>query len=133
MIIMALLHIVSVLMITHRHEEGGAALMLFALLGFFVAFGLSVKWQPSQQTLTGYIYQRNEKFGYANYDLRYSQNAGMDSQPSFCVESGSEADLQFMELVGEDTKVEVYIPKNGFRLVNNPFACSSFAELKSVE
>src|SRR5690606_1822395 len=98
-----------------------------------IAFFCAAKWQFSSQTLTGYVYQRQDRYGFVSYDLRFSQNAGMDAQPSFCVKAGSEADKQLIETVGkDDVKVEVFVPSAGFRVANNIFECSSFAELKGT-
>ena len=103
-------------------------IFLSALVLMFVVLGGS-KWQISGETLTGYVYSRSEAFGYATYELRFSQNAGADTQPSFCVKAGSEQDNAFKEVVGKDQKVTVVVPSSGYRFVNNPFECSSEAQL----
>lgn len=106
---------------------GGTAIFTGLTLCILLLF--AIKWQPSSDTLTGYVYQRNNHYGYASYSLRFSQNAGMDAQPSFCVKADSEQDKKLSEVVGQDIKVQVSIPSKGIRLVNNPFECSSFATL----
>jgi len=99
-----------------------------------IMLAFTIRWQFGDSTLTGYLYQRSDAYGYATYDLRFSQNAGMDNQPSFCVQSGSREDLKLRELVGkDDKKVEIFIPAKGFHMVNNYFECASFAQLKDVE
>lgn len=108
--------------------------VLAAVTGFvwLIVLMFAIKWQPSSDTLTGYIYQRNNRYGYANYSLRFSQNAGMDEQPSFCVRAGSVEDNKLKDFVGKEVKVQVAIPSRGFRIVNNPFECSSYAVLEEV-
>lgn len=98
----------------------------------FVLTMVCIKFNVSSSSLTGYVYQRSESFGYVMYDLRFSQNAGTDSQPSFCVKAGSEADVNISKYVGTDTKVFITIPYAAFRISDNMFECSSFAILDKV-
>ena len=133
--IFLILVIVTTLAAVKSFHEYSVWLTLLAIatgsIAFFMPF-FFVKWQPSADTLTGYIYQRNNSYGYASYSLRYSQNAGADEQPSFCVRSGSEQDKTLQEFVGKDAKVQVTVPSSGVRLVNNPWACRSFASFDKV-
>ena len=103
--------------------------------GIFVAIILvllSMRWNVGSQNLTGYIYQRSDKWGFVTYDLRYSQGAGTDDQPSFCVASGSDEDKKLQKVVGTNDKVSIIVPSAGFRFVNNPFTCAAFASLDRV-
>ena len=113
--------------------------ILMRVIGFFGILAVAImiictmKWQVSDRDLTGYIYQRKERFGYVLYSLRFSQNAGEDAQPSFCVAAGSEQDEAMRKLVGKDEKVKVYIPSHHFRFSNNVFECNGYAELNKLE
>ena len=104
--------------------SGIAASVIGLLMMLFL-----IKWQVSSNDLSGYAYQRIERFGYSHYSLRFSQNAGADEQLTFCVKAGSDTDKQLRKITGSDTKVKIYVPA-GFRLVNDPFECTSYAELK---
>lgn len=108
----------------------GAVFVLFVSL---LPFSFSFKWQIGNSNLTGYVYQRSESFGYASYDLRYSQNAGQDNQPSFCVAAGSSEDLKLQKLVGQETKVSVTVPAAPIKFVNNPYECASYATFSEVK
>jgi hypothetical protein len=101
-------------------------------MGLMFSFMAASKWQISSETLTGYVYSRSESWGYAEYELRFSQNAGMDTQPSFCVRAGSEADNAYRQVVGKNTKVTVEIPPTSYRLSGNLFECNSQANLPIV-
>jgi len=103
------------------------AFLTIGLVGLLLS-ALLVRWQPANQTLTGYVYQRQDRWGYSKYSLRFSQNAGMDEQPSFCVKSGSEEDKKIAKFVGADTKVEIFVPSSGLRIASNFFECSSYAQ-----
>lgn len=117
----------------YDYSVGAMALILLSAIGVLVFALLAMKWQIGTSTLTGYVYQRSESFGYVSYDLRYSLNAGQDNQPSFCVKAGSETDKKIQALVGTDSKAEVFIPAQGFFMTNNIFQCASEAQLVKVE
>ncbi len=87
-----------------------SALAILFLIGLVFA-GLFVRWNPSDKTLTGYVYQRQEAFGKAKYSIRFSQNAGEDEQPSFCAKLNSEKDGKLKKVVGSDQKVTIKVPK----------------------
>lgn len=130
--ILVLILIISIIGFSKTDYDGEAK---FAFMGVMagilipVAALFSMAWHMSSENLSGYVYQRGETLGYARYDLRFSQNAGKDNQPSFCVKAGSEQDEKMKQYLGEDKKVNVYVPTHHFRFVNNPWECSSFAEL----
>jgi len=136
-VITVLLLLVTLKLYDNGKEIPSLVLFILTLLVGIAAITLMFyvgRWHISSQQLTGYIYQRSESFGYVTYDLRYSQNAGQDSQPSFCVEAGSEEDNKFKKLVGDNgAKVTVNVPSRGFFFVTNPWECSSFATLEKVE
>ena len=114
------------------YNEAPLWVILIGISLLIVCLFTTVKFQISSSNLTGYIYQRSDAFGYVTYDLRYSQGAGSDSQPSFCVKSGSDEDLKMQKYVGTDTKVSIIIPSSGFRIANNMFECSSSARLDKI-
>lgn len=60
------------------------------------------------QTYTGYIYSVEGNIGKAVGHIRFSQNAGEDTQPSFCVNLEDREMLE--QYVGTDTKVKVTEP-----------------------
>lgn len=114
--------------------DGMAGGLIAGTAGFFLIFALlfAVKWQYSSDTLTGYVYQRNDRYGFVEYSLRFSQNAGMDAQPSFCVKAGSPEDKQIAKYVGTNTKVQIATPSSNFRIANNIFECASYSTLDKV-
>jgi len=100
--------------------------ILFWVFGviWIISFLLSLNIQVSSTHLSGYIYSSDSAFGYTTAHIRFSQNAGTDEQPSFCVKSDSKAGKQIAELVGSGKKVQVNIPPY-FYFSNNPFACGT--------
>jgi len=106
---------------------GGLPLVVIGIIFFFGC----LKWDPSNDTLTGFIYQRNEKHGYAHYSLRFSQNAGMDEQPSFCAKAGSDEDKELSKYVGTDTKVEISEPARALTF-DSFWSCTSYATVQRV-
>lgn len=131
-VILVLIAIFS-LILAFRGNDNWILLTVTALFIAIFTFLASAHWQISSSTLTGYIYQRNERFGFVDYDIRYSQNAGQDEQPSFCVLSGSDADKTIQKLVGTESKVYVNVPSNHFFVADNPYTCSSVATIERVE
>lgn len=104
---------------------------VFATLGW-VTFGLvatasiliATKLNLSSQQLTGYIYSATTTWGYTTGHIRFSEQAGTDAQPEFCVSADSEAGKKIRELAGSSRKVKVTIPPY-FYFDNNPFACGT--------
>lgn len=82
----------------------------------FGSIGLAccTQWSVGEQTLTGYIYSAGDGMGNKTTGhLRFSETAGEDSQPSFCVQKKDGHILK--ELAGSGKKVRVKIPV-GFTL-----------------
>lgn len=107
-------------------DEGSIAFGFAAFLGFawFVCFILALNVRISSQELTGYIYSSGNRLGYTTAHIRFSENAGTDAQPEFCVQSDSDAGRAIKKYVGSGTKVKVSIPSY-FYFSNNPFACGT--------
>jgi Pyruvate/2-oxoacid:ferredoxin oxidoreductase gamma subunit len=76
------------------------------------------------QNLTGFIYSSESRFGYTTAHIRFSQNAGTDAQPEFCVASDSDAGRAIQKYTGSDTKVTVNIPPYAY-FSNSPWACGT--------
>lgn len=107
--------------------EGNDWLALgFWVLGavWIISLLTSTKVSFATENLTGYIYSADTKFGYTTAHIRFSEQAGQDVQPSFCVKSDSEPGRQILELAGSSKKVKVNIPPY-FYFSNNPFACGT--------
>lgn len=113
----------SVIAFVSRNENFGIlAVALCALT--FIAIVASFHLQISSKELTGYIYSSSNQFGYTTAHIRFSQNAGTDAQPEFCVKTNSTPGQAIQKYVGSGTKVKVQIP-SFFYLTNNPFACGT--------
>ena len=107
--------------------EGGILLgTLFWLFGviWFFAFLFALNISLSTQNLSGFIYSADTTYGYTTGHIRFSEQAGQDVQPSFCVKADSEPGRQITELAGSGKKVRVTIPPY-FYFANNPFACGT--------
>jgi zinc transporter ZupT len=101
---------------------------LFFVVGvmWLIAFFGCIHWEISSKQLTGYIYSSSTTRGFTTAHIRFSQNAGTDSQPEFCVKADSDAGRAIQKYTGSDTKVNVNIPSY-FYFTNNPFACGTTA------
>ncbi len=98
-------------------------------LGFiaFMALLMSLNYSTTAEHLSGYIYSSETNWtGYTRAHIRFSQNAGQDVQPSFCVKADSEPGQAIAKYTGTDTKVKIEIPRY-FYLSNNPWACGTTA------
>lgn len=91
---------------------------------WLIAFLVSLNISFTNQNLTGYIYASQSTFGYTTAHIRFSQSAGQDVQPSFCVKTDSPVGQQIQRLAGSGQKVRVDIPRY-FYFANNPFACGT--------
>lgn len=100
--------------------------LLFLISGIIwvSAFLSSLNWAISSKELTGYIYSSSDKAGYTTAHIRFSQNAGTDAQPEFCVKTDSDSGRAINKYVGSETKVKIEIPSY-FYFANNPFACGT--------
>lgn len=101
---------------------GGIFATVYILLAI-AAILLCMRWQIGTDTMTGYIYSVEEKFGKGTVHIRLGEAAGEDSQQPFCV-SGDNLD-KARALAGSSKKVKVTIPSTGFRFENDYFACTS--------
>jgi Pyruvate/2-oxoacid:ferredoxin oxidoreductase gamma subunit len=124
-IILILLVLLCVMIYIKGIEEDysvifGTAFAFAAFLTFLFSINISL----GSKELTGYIYSSNNRIGYTTAHIRFSQNAGSDAQPEFCVKTDSEAARAIQQYVGADTKVRVSIPAY-FYFSNNPFACGT--------
>lgn len=110
-----------------RNSDDGDSWMMggsILILAWLIAIASTLNIQFGTQQLTGYIYSSDDRMGYTVGHLRFSENAGADSQPKFCAPSNSKAAQQIRELAGSGKKVEVVVPPY-FYLSNNPFACGT--------
>lgn len=104
-------------------EGFGYAALTFFFLALIVGL-VSLNVHTASKHLTGYIYSSSDRFGYTTAHIRYSQNAGADVQPEFCVKTDSDAGRAIQKYEGTETKVAVDIPSY-FYFSNNPFACGT--------
>lgn len=105
---------------------GAGAILLFTI---WVAFALTfMQWNTGSKMYTGYIYSVEQEFNKAIGHIRYSQNAGSDSQPSFCVDVSRREELE--QYVGKDVKVQVTVPAGfGWSITD----CINQAQVKVME
>lgn len=65
-------------------------------------------WNTGEDIYTGYIYSTENFFDRTTVHIRFSETAGKDAQPSFCV---AEEDKEFVQsLAGSGKKVRVTVP-----------------------
>lgn len=107
----------------YNGDAWGDAAMVFGIITV-VAMLMATNVRFSTQTLTGYIYSAEDRVGYTEGHIRFSETAGEDVQPSFCAPSGSTAGKQIRELAGSGKKVRITIQPY-FYFSNNPFACGT--------
>lgn len=91
---------------------------------WLIAFCVSMQFSPGTQHYTGYIYTTSNRFGYTTADIRYSQNAGVDTQPTICAPSNSKAGQEMVAVAGTNKKVNITVPSY-FYFAENPFACGT--------
>lgn len=111
------------------YENSDWSAVVFPLSGILLllAIPFSLRGSTADKRLSGYIYSSETNWsGYTTAHIRFSQNAGQDVQPSFCVKADSEAGRAIQQYVGTDTKVQIDIPRY-FYFANNPFACGTTA------
>lgn len=104
----------------------GIVIVLFTSVGL----PLFIQWSPGEQKLTGYIYSVGDEWGDKTVGhIRFSEYAGEDSQPKFCVKK---KDGEFLkELAGSGKKVFIKIPA-GFSLAP-VWDCAIPAEIEIIE
>lgn len=129
-----LLAIAFVVVATKSYWWGELWMALAALFGLIavVALFTGFKWHIGTDQYTGYIYSAESAFGYTTGHLRFSENAGEDSQPSFCVVDAEQGDL-VRSLAGSGKKVKVTVTSKGLFFSNNPFACSGNTTIEIME
>lgn len=108
------------------YDEGAIAGMLGIVLGvaWLVCFLTCLNWQISSQELTGYIYSSSTTRGFTTAHIRFSENAGTDAQPEFCVKADSVPGRAIEKYTGSGVRVRVNIP-SFFYFSNNPFTCGT--------
>ena len=88
--------------------------ILIVIVVLIVFCGLHIASNFGEKTYIGYVYSvTTEWAGHVTVGhLRFSESAGGDIQPSFCV-ANEDAD-ELRELAGSGKKVKVTIPHTGF-------------------
>ena len=138
MIILGIL--TSVFLIIGAYKEitdwdGGGFAAIGILFGIFFVplLFLTMNAQLSNETLTGYVYSKDSKWGVTKYHIRFSETAGEDVQPSFCATTGTQNAKEIDAVVGTGKKVTVDIPSTGIYFTNDLWHCASDAKLTKVE
>lgn len=106
--------------------------VVFTLVAWIVTLCETTDCHFGEDTYTGYIYSVTKSgFGKRTAGhLRFSESAGGDSQPSFCVK---EEDADYLRsLAGSGKKVRVTIPDAGF-VRGEMFTCIIPATVEEVE
>lgn len=96
---------------------------------WFTLFLFILNVKLSSETLTGYVYSKDNFGGVNTYHIRFSETAGADVQPSFCVNDDSPNAKDIDEVVGTGKKVTVNIPSTGVYFSNDLWHCESNAQL----
>ena len=111
--------------------EGGIALFFAILFGtpavILLMLTANAKW--SAETLTGFVYSKDSKWGVTNYHIRFSETAGEDVQPSFCATTGTQNAKEIDAVVGTGKKVTIEVPSKGLYFTNDLWHCASDAKL----
>lgn len=89
------------------HPFWGTMLIALVLALFFSTLSC-VRISTGEKQYTGYIYSAEDSFGKTTGHIRFSQNAGEDTQPSFCVKK--EHGDMVKQYTGTGVKVRVTIP-----------------------
>lgn len=106
-----------------------AAIILFILGIGAPILALFIDWRISSEKLTGYIYSTEDFANTTTVHIRFSENAGGDEQPSFCV-ALKDRELAH-SLAGSGKKVSVFVP-SGFKFA--PFwECGLPAEITILD
>lgn len=111
------------------YDHTGVVFGVGVLILLATIFGATfINWNTGEKQYTGYIYSAEDDISKTIGHLRFSENAGMDEQPSFCV--NIEDGQQVKDLAGSGKKVRVTVPK-GFKLVA-PWACAFPAHIEEM-
>jgi len=105
-----------------------SVVLLGALVLLLVVSG-HVHINTGEDIYTGYIYSAQDGIAKTVGHLRFSESAGMDEQPSFCV--NKEDGYQLKQLAGSGKKVRVTRPA-GFAIAA-PWACTFPASIEILE
>lgn len=97
-----------------------------SLVGIFALSCLQLN--TGEKQYTGYIYSAEDTLFTTTGHLRFSENAGMDEQPAFCVDKANGQKIK--DLAGSGKKVKVTIPA-GFKVVLPNF-CAFPAEIEEM-
>lgn len=93
-------------------------------------FGFFTGWSIRDNYYTGYIYTVSTAFDRTIAKLRFSENAGEDKQPSFCV-YGEEA-KKAIKLAGSGIKVRVHEKETAFHF-KSFLGCNADTEIEILE
>ena len=107
------------------------ALFMGGIIALFlvVVFVLScLRLNTGEKQYTGYIYSAEDTLFATTGHLRFSENAGMDEQPAFCVDKANGQKIK--DLAGTGKKVKVTVPA-GFKVVL-PFFCAFPAGIEEM-
>lgn len=107
-------------------------LTVFIVSAIIIAVLLAVacaRVSTGEKQYTGYIYSAEDGIAKTTGHLRFSENAGMDKQPSFCVDKKD--GQQIKDLAGSGKKVKVTIPA-GFAIAF-PWTCPIPATVEVME
>lgn len=101
---------------------------VLVLIFVFIAIVGCFNWNTGEKQYTGYIYSAEDTLFATTGHLRFSENAGMDEQPAFCVDKANGQKIK--DLAGTGKKVKVTIPA-GFKVVLPNF-CAFPAEIEEM-
>lgn len=85
-----------------------SAVAILLIIAIIFIPSTHLAWKVGESVYTGYIYSTEDFFDRTNVHIRFSEAAGKDAQPSFCV---AEEDKEFVQsLAGSGKKVRVTVP-----------------------
>lgn len=131
-LVILLIALIIVFIKSYWWSELWMGLIIFVGLILVGATMFSFKWHIGDSQYTGYIYSAESAFGYVTGHLRFSENAGEDTQPSFCVVEREQGDL-VRSLAGSGKKVKITVSSKGFFFANNPFECSGNTTIEVMD
>lgn len=103
--------------------------LVFTIPLALISLSSCVHWNSGDKTYSGYIYSVTKSLGETTAHLRFSEYAGEDSQPSFCI---AEEDIETVRgLAGSGKKVKVFIPADF--AIALPWACPIPAQIEIME
>lgn len=105
----------------------GGLVVLFSVVALFSVSCIHLN--TGEKQYTGYIYSAEDGIAKTVGHLRFSETAGMDKQPSFCVDKRD--GKQVKDLAGSGKKVKVIVPA-GFA-ISFPWTCPIPANIELME